>query len=93
MDGEKIYQSGDGIVVDNSENKISADYSAIAAKLSSLPDPFPLSSQVISEVSAESKRAKAAEKALSESIDAKVYIDGISAESLFAIHADDETYY
>ena len=93
VDGEKIYQSGDGIVVDNTENKISANYSAIAAKLSSLPDPFLLSSKVTSEVSAESERAKAAEKALSEAIDSKVYIDGISAESLSAIHVDDETYY
>ena len=42
------YNAGDGIVVDNAENKISADYNAIAAKLSSLPDPFPLSSQVAS---------------------------------------------
>ena len=87
------YNAGDGIAVDNTENKISADYDAIAAKLNSLPDPFPLSSQVSSEVSAESERAKAAEKALSEAIDSKVYIDGISAESLSAIHVDDETYY
>ena len=93
VDGEKTYQSGDGIIVDNTENKISADYSAIAAKLSSLSDPFPLSSQVISEVTTESERAKAVEKALYEAIDSKIYIDGISAESLSAIHIDAETYY
>ena len=87
------YNAGDGIVVDNTENKISADYDAISAKLNSLPDPFPLSSQVSSEVSAESERAKAAESALSDTIDSKIYIDGTSAESLSAIHVDDETYY
>ena len=87
------YNSGDGIVVDNTENKISADYDAISAKLNSLPNPFPLSSQVASEVTAESERAKAAEKALSDAIDSKIYIDGISAESLSAIHVDAETYY
>ena len=87
------YNSGDGIVVDNAKNTISANYSAIAAKLSSLPDPFLLSSQVTSKVTAESECAKAAEKALSVSIDSKIYIDGISAESLSAIHIDAETYY
>ena len=87
------YTSGDGIIVDNTENKICADYSAIAAKLSSLSDPFLLSSQVTSEVTAETTRAKAAEKALAKSIDSKIYIDGISAESLSAIHIDAETYY
>ena len=87
------YSSGDGVTVDNAENKISANYSAIAAKLSSLPDPFLLSSQVASEVTAESERAKAAEKALSDAIDSKIYIDEISAESLSAVHIDDETYY
>ena len=89
----KIYNSGDGIIVDNDENKISADYVAIAAKLSSLSDPFSLSSQVASNITAEATRAKAVEKALSESIDSKIYIDGISAESLSAIHIDAETYY
>ena len=87
------YNAGDGIVVDNAENKISADYDAISARLNSLPDPFPLSSQVTSQVSSETTRAKAAEKALSDAIDSKVYIDGTSAESLSAIHVDDETYY
>ena len=87
------YSSGDGVTVDNAENKISADYDAISARLNSLPDPFPLSSQVTSQVSSETTRAKAAEKALSDAIDSKVYIDGTSAESLSAIHVDDETYY
>ena len=87
------YSSGDGVTVDNAENKISADYSAISARLNSLPDPFPLSSQVISQVSSETARAKAAENALSDAIDSKIYIDGISAEQLSAIHVDDETYY
>ena len=87
------YTSGDGIIVDNTENKICADYSAIAAKLSSLSDPFLLSSQVASEVTAETTRAKAEEKALAKSINSKIYIDGISAESLSAIHIDAETYY
>ena len=87
------YNFGDGIVVDNTENKISADYDAISAKLNGLPDPFPLSSQVASEVTAESERAKAAENALSDAIDSKIYIDGTSAESLSAVHIDDETYY
>ena len=90
---EKTYSSGDGIIVDNNENKISADYAAIAAKLSSLSDPFSLSSQVASNIIAEATRAKAVEKALSEAIDSKIYIDGISAESLSAIHIDAETYY
>ena len=40
------YSSGDGVTVDNAENKISADYDAIAARLNGLPDPLPLSSQV-----------------------------------------------
>ena len=87
------YSFGDGISVDNNENKIRADYDAIAAKLISLPDPFSLSSQVASKVTAEATRAKAVEKALSESIDSKIYIDEISAESLSAIHIDAETYY
>ena len=87
------YNAGDGIIVDNAENKISADYSAISARLNSLPDPFPLSSQVTSQVSSETTRAKAAEKALSDAIDSKVYIDGTSAESFSAVHVDDETYY
>ena len=87
------YSSGDGIVVDNAENKISADYDAISARLNSLPDPFPLSSQVASNIMTEATRAKAAENALSDAIDSKVYIDGTSAESLSAIHVDDETYY
>ena len=87
------YSSGDGIVVDNAENKISADYDAISARLNSLPDPFPLSSQVTSQVSSETARAKVAENALSDAIDSKVYIDGTSAESLSAVHVDDETYY
>ena len=87
------YNAGDGIVVDNAENKISADYDAISARLNSLPDPFPLSSQVTSQVSSETTRAKAAENALSDAIDSKVYIDGASAESLSAIHVDNETYY
>ena len=87
------YNAGDGIAVDNTENKISADYDAISAKLNSLPDPFPLSSQVASQVSSEAARAKAAESALSDAIDSKIYIDGISAEQLSAIHVDDETYY
>ena len=90
---EKTYSSGDGIIVDNNENKISVDYAAIAAKLSSLSDPFSLSSQVASNITAEATRAKAVEKALSEAIDSKIYIDGISAESLSAIHIDAETYY
>ena len=87
------YNAGDGIVVDNAENKISADYDAISARLNSLPDPFPLSSQVASEVTAESERAKAAENALSDAIDSKIYIDGTSTESFSAVHVDDETYY
>ena len=90
---EKTYSSGDGIIVDNNENKISADYAAIATKLSSLSDPFSLSSQVASNITVEVTRAKAVEKALSESIESKIYIDGISAKSLSAIHIDAETYY
>ena len=87
------YNAGDGIVVDNAENKISADYDAISARLNSLPDPFPLSSQVASNIMTEATRAKAAENALSDAIDSKIYIDGTSAESFSAIHVDDETYY
>lgn len=41
----------------------------------------------------EATRAKAAESALSDTIDSKIYIDGTSAESLSAIHVDDEIYY
>ena len=87
------YSSGDGVTVDNAENKISADYDAISARLNGLPDPFPLSSQVASNIMTEATRAKAAENALSDAIDSKIYIDGTSAESFSAIHVDDETYY
>ena len=87
------YNAGDGIVVDNTENKISADYDAISARLNGLPDPFPLSSQVASNIMTEATRAKAAESALSDAIDSKIYIDGTSAESFSAVHVDDETYY
>ena len=50
---EKIYNSGDGVTVNNDENKISADYAAISARLNNLSDPFTLSSQVASVVAAE----------------------------------------
>lgn len=80
MDGERIYQSGDGVKVDNTENKISANYAEISAKLNVLPDPFPLCSQVSSMVTYEASRAKDAENVLSVAIDSKIYIDGISAE-------------
>lgn len=93
VDGEKTYYSGDGVEVNNTENKISANYAEIAAKLNVLPDPFPLSSQVSSMVTYEEARAKDAENGLSVAIDSKIYIDGISAESLSAIHIDAEDYY
>ena len=93
MDGEKTYYSGDGISVNNTENKISANYVEIAAKLNVLSDPFPLSSQVESEIMTEASRAKGAEKDLSLAIDSKIYIDGISTKSLSAIHIDSEDYY
>ena len=87
------YNSGDGVTVDNSENKISVNYAEISARLTSLYDPFPLSSQVASNIATEKTRAENAENKLSVSIDSKIYIDGISAESLSAIHIDAETYY
>lgn len=90
---EKIYNSGDGVTVNNVENKISADYAAISARLNNLSDPFTLSSQVSSVVAAETLRAKDAEKGLSVAIDSKFYVDGISAESLSAVHIDADTYY
>ena len=93
MDGEKTYKAGDGIVIDDTENMICANYSAISAKLRSLSDPFPLSSQVESEIMTEASRAKGAEKDLSLAIDSKIYIDGISTKSLSAIHIDSEDYY
>ena len=93
VDGEKTYYSGDGISVNNTENKISANYAEIAAKLNVLSDPFPLSSQVASNIMAEASRAKGAEKDLSLAIDSKIYIDGISTKSLSAIHIDSEDYY
>ena len=93
VDGEKTYKAGDGIVIDDTENMICANYSAISAKLRSLPDPFPLSSQVSSNIMTESSRAKDVENVLSGAIDSKIYIDGISTKSLFAIHIDAEDYY
>lgn len=74
---EKIYNSGDGVTVNNVENKISADYAAISARLNNLSDPFTLSSQVSSVVAAEALRAKDVEEGLSVAIDSKFYVDGI----------------
>ena len=93
VDGEKTYYSGDGISVNNTENKISANYAEIAAKLNILPDPFPLCSQVSSMVTQEEARAKDVEEVLSGAIDSKIYIDGISTKSLSAVHIDAEDYY
>lgn len=42
---EKMYQSGDGILIDDN-NKINVNYSTISARLTSFSDPFVLSSQI-----------------------------------------------
>lgn len=93
VDGEKTYYSGDGVIVNNENNQICANYAVIADKLNGLSDPFPLSSQVASVVTDEESRAKDAEEVLSVAIDSKIYIDGISTKSLSAIHIDAEDYY